>query len=227
MRILLVEDDKELCDAIQIQLEQAGYQTDTCGQGKEAFYYASEYPYDVIILDRMLPQMDGISILQGLRRMNVSTPVIITTALDGVSDRIDGLDAGADDYLVKPYAIGELLARIRALTRRPVEFRQSQLITCRSVTLDKDKRELSGPGGTVQLSKREGALIEYFLRSPGQILTRDLLLSYVWGPNSDVEDGNLDNYIYFLRRRLKSIHAGIQIKTVHGLGYRLESGGVS
>ncbi len=227
MRILLVEDDRELCDAIQTQLEQAGYQTDACGQGKEAFYYASEYPYDVIILDRMLPQMDGLSILSGLRRMNISTPVIITTALDGVSDRIDGLDAGADDYLVKPYAIGELLARIRALTRRPVEFRQSQLITCRNVTLDEDKRELSGPGGTVQLSKREAALIVYFLRSPGQILTRDLLLSYVWGPNSDVEDGNLDNYIYFLRRRLKSIQAGIQIKTVHGLGYRLENGGVS
>lgn len=116
MRILLVEDDKELCDAIKLQLERAGYETDCCGQGQEAFYYASEYPYDVIILDRMLPQMDGLGVLGGLRRMNITTPVIITTALDGINDRIDGLDAGADDYLVKPYAVEELLARIRALT---------------------------------------------------------------------------------------------------------------
>ena len=101
MRILLVEDDKELCGTIKLQLEQDGYETDCCGQGQEAFYYASEYPYDVIILDRMLPQMDGLSVLQGLRRMGITTPVIITTALDGVNDRIDGLDAGADDYLVK------------------------------------------------------------------------------------------------------------------------------
>ena len=94
MRILLVEDDKELCDAIKLQLERAGYETDCCGQGQEAFYYASEYPYDVIILDRMLPQMDGLGVLGGLRRMNITTPVIITTALDGINDRIDGLDAG-------------------------------------------------------------------------------------------------------------------------------------
>ena len=118
MRILLVEDDRELSGTIKLQLEQAGYETDCCGQGQEAFYYASEYPYDVIILDRMLPQMDGLSVLQGLRRMDITTPVIITTALDGVNDRIDGLDAGADDYLVKPYASGELLARIRAVARQ-------------------------------------------------------------------------------------------------------------
>ena len=113
MRILLVEDDKELCEAIKLQLEKAGYETDCCGSGQEAFYYAAEFPYDVILLDRMLPQMDGLSVLNGLRRMGVATPVIITTALDGINDRIDGLDAGADDYLVKPYAPGELLARIQ------------------------------------------------------------------------------------------------------------------
>ena len=225
MRILFVEDDKELCDAIKLQLEQAGYVTDCCCQGQEAFYYAAEYPYDVIILDRMLPQMDGLSVLGGLRRMNITTPVIITTALDGINDRIDGLDAGADDYLVKPYAVGELLARIRALTRRPGNFKQSPAAACLNISLDPEKRELTGPQGTLQRSKRESALMEYLIRNAGQVLPRGLILSYIWGPDSEVEDGNLDNYIYFLRRRLKSIGALPRIKTVHGIGYRLDNGG--
>lgn len=227
MRILLVEDDKELCDAIKLQLEQAGYETDCCGQGQEAFYYAAEYPYDVIILDRMLPQMDGLSVLSGLRRKGVTTPVIITTALDGINDRIDGLDAGADDYLVKPYAPGELLARIRAVARRPGKLEQNHIKSFSNISLDPDKRELAGPGGTVQLSRREAALMEYLIRNPGQVLPRGLILSYIWGPDSEVEDGNLDNYIYFLRRRLKSIGALARIRTVHGIGYRLEHGGLS
>ena len=225
MRILLVEDDKELCGTIKLQLEQEGYETDCCGQGQEAFYYASEYPYDVIILDRMLPQMDGLSVLQGLRRMGITTPVFITTALDGVNDRIDGLDAGADDYLVKPYASGELLARIRAVARRPGRLEQGSAKTFSNITMDTDRRELTGPCGTVSLSRREAALLEYLIRNAGQVLPRGLILSYIWGPDSEVEDGNLDNYIYFLRRRLKAIGTCVQIKTVHGIGYRLESGG--
>lgn len=225
MRILLVEDDKELCEAIKVQLEQAGYETDCCGQGQEAFYYAAEYPYDVIILDRMLPQMDGLSVLTGLRRMEVTTPVIITTALNGINDRIDGLDAGADDYLVKPYAPEELLARIRAVTRRPGRLEQNRTKTFSNISLDPEKRELTGPAGTVQLSKRESSLMEYLIRNASQVLPRGLILSYIWGPDSEVEEGNLDNYIYFLRRRLKSIGTGAQIKTIHGIGYRLENGG--
>lgn len=226
MRILLVEDDKELCEAIKLQLEQAGYETDCCGQGQEAFYYASEYPYDVIILDRMLPQMDGLSVLGRLRKMGSTTPVIITTALDGIHDRIDGLDAGADDYLVKPYAPEELLARIRAVTRRPGRLEQGRTRTFGAMSLDPVKRELTGPSGTVQLSKREAALMEYFIRNAGQVLPRSMILSYVWGPESEVEEGNLDNYVYFLRRRLKSIGTSAQIKTVHGIGYRMEDTGI-
>lgn len=222
MRILLVEDDKELCEAVKLQLEQAGYETDCCGQGQEAFYYAAEYPYDVVILDRMLPQMDGLSVLGGLRRMGNTTPVIITTALDGINDRIDGLDAGADDYLVKPYAPEELLARIRAVTRRPGRLEQGRTRTFSTISLDPEKRELTGPSDMVRLSKRESALMEYFIRNAGQVLPRSMILSYVWGPESEVEEGNLDNYIYFLRRRLRSIGTTAQIKTVHGIGYRLE-----
>ena len=225
MRILLVEDDKELCEAIKLQLEKAGYETDGCGSCQEAFYYAAEFPYDVILLDRMLPQMDGLSVLNGLRRMGVATPVIITTALDGINDRIDGLDAGADDYLVQPYAPGELLARIRAVTRRPGKLEPTRAKAYSNISLDPEKRELTGPSGMVQLSKRESALMEYLIRNAGQILTRGMILSYIWGPDSEVEEGNLDNYVYFLRRRLKSVNGAVQIKTIHGTGYRLEAGG--
>ena len=222
MKLLLVEDDRALCETVKLQLEQAGYQTDVCHLGRDAFYYAAENPYDVIILDRMLPQMDGLTILQGLRRRQITTPVIITTALDGVNDRIDGLDAGADDYLVKPYAVGELLARIRAVTRRPGKLRTDAALRVLDISLNPELRELTGPAGSVRLSKRESALLDYLIRNAGQILPRERFLSYIWGADAVVEDGNLDNYIYFLRRRLKSVGAAPQIKTVHGTGYRLE-----
>ncbi|MBT9778787.1 response regulator [Clostridium sp. MCC353] len=227
MRILLVEDDKELCDTVKLQLIHANYETDACYTGQDAFYYAAGHPYDVIILDRMLPGIDGISLLKSLRRQQISTPVIITTALDGINDRIDGLDAGADDYLVKPYAVEELLARIRALTRRPARLEPALCKSFSNISLDADRHELTGPGGTVTLSKREAALLEYLIRNANQILPRGLILSYIWGPDSEVEEGNLDNYIYFLRRRLKSVQALVQIKTIHGVGYRLEEGGAA
>lgn len=224
MKILLVEDDKELCESVKLQLELAGYETDISFSGQDAYYCAGSQPYDVIILDRMLPQMDGITILQGLRRKAIVTPVIMTTALDGIHDRITGLDAGADDYLVKPYAIDELLARIRAVTRRPSSFLASQTHVFSDLSLLEDQRELSGPFGTVLLSKRENALMAYLIRTPNQVLLGERMLSYIWGSNAEVEDGNLDNYIYFLRRRLKSIKSCVQIKTIHGSGYRLEEG---
>ena len=223
MRILLVEDDKELCGTIKLQLEQEGYETDCCGQGQEAFYYASEYPYDVIILDRMLPQMDGLSVLQGLRRMGITTPVIITTALDGVNDRIDGLDAGADDYLVKPFAFEELAARIRSIGRRPRRMEEGRKLSFDDISYSPEELRLDGPDGSCSLSRREAALLEAFLRNSGQSLSRQLLLCRVWGPDTDVEEGNLDNYIYFLRRRLKSVGSRIQLKTVRGIGYRMEA----
>ena len=215
MRILLVEDDKILCSTVAMQLEQAGYQVDQCYRGDDALYYATEYPYDVLILDRMLPSLDGLSLLQAIRQKSVMTPVIITTALDGVGDRIDGLDAGADDYLVKPFAVEELLARIRAVTRRPGRTADTTTLTFGSL------RE-GAASETVTLSGRESSLLEYLMRNAGRTLPRNAILSYVWGPDSEVEAGNLDNYIYFLRRRLKALHGNAKIQTVHGVGYRLE-----
>lgn len=243
MRILLVEDDKLLCETVGTQLEQAGYQVDLCFCGDDALYYATEYPYDVLVLDRMLPNLDGLSLLQAVRLKHIMTPVIITTALDGIGDRIDGLDAGADDYLVKPFAVEELLARIRAVTRRPGRTADTEKLTFANLCLDTVKHELtlydrfSGQDVSarqdvsakqpatprpVTLSGRESSLLEYLMRNADRTLPRSAILSYVWGPDSEVEAGNLDNYIYFLRRRLKSLHGNAKIQTVHGVGYRLE-----
>lgn len=222
MRILLVEDNIDLSNNICLSLNQAGYQTDQCFTGSEGLYYAASQIYDVIILDRMLPEMDGISLLLALRKKGILTPVILATALDGIHDRIDGLDAGADDYIVKPFDVEELMARIRAITRRPGTLKISPKLTFAGISFNPEQHEMRYQGTAVTLSKKESALFEYFMRNTNQTLPRLLILSYIWGADSEVEDGNLDNYIYFLRRRLKSLGAPAKLTTVHGVGYRLE-----
>ena len=222
MRVLLVEDHIDLSNNICLALNQAGYQTDQCYTGSEGLYYAANQIYDVIVLDRMLPEMDGMSLLSALRKKGVLTPVILATALDGLHDRIDGLDAGADDYIVKPYDVEELMARIRAVTRRPGALKISPKLNFAGITFDPEQHEVSYQATTVTLSKKESALFEYFMRNINQTLPRLLILSYVWGSDSEVEEGNLDNYVYFLRRRLKSLGAPVKLTTVHGVGYRLE-----
>jgi DNA-binding response OmpR family regulator len=223
MRILIIEDNKDLCDAINYRLQKEDYNTDVCYSGEYAMDYALNPSYDLIILDRMLPVMDGLSILKAIRKKGLSVPVIMVTARDGLHDRIDGLDSGADDYLVKPFAMEELLARIRALYRRPQQLLPTKLLTFSNLELDIKKQSIRTPEKASSLSKRETDLFEYFLRHPNQILPRGLILTHIWGPDYFVEDGNLDNYIHFLRRRLSSIDSDAQIKTVHGVGYQLIS----
>lgn len=223
MRILMIEDDKELCSLVCLALKQAGYETDFCHTGNDGLFYAKNQVYDVIILDRMLPEIDGLTVLEALRRSKVQTPVILATALDGLHDRISGLDRGADDYLVKPFAVEELMARIRAVARRPGSLKTSSSLTVFGLCLQPDSHLLEYQGASLTLSKKESALLEYFMKNPGQTLLRSMLLSYVWGSSSDVEEGNLDNYVYFLRRRLKSLKAPVKLTTVHGVGYRMES----
>ena len=225
MRILIIEDDQDLCRFIALTLEQSGYATDICHTGNDGLFYAQNHPYDAIILDRMLPGLDGLFVLSSLRRQGIRTPVILATALDGLHDRVNGLDAGADDYLVKPFAVEELMARIRAVTRRPGHLQISPSITALGLTLTPGSRRLDFGDMSLTLSKKEAALLEFFLKNPGQTLPRPRILSYVWGLSSEVEDGNLDNYIYFLRRRLKSLDAPVKLTTVHGIGYRLEEKG--
>lgn len=222
VRILLVEDDLELCRMMGFWLEQNSYPADICQDSEEAFYYLKRQVYDVVILDRMLPGMDGIMILKSMRKQGITTPVIMVTAMGTLEDRVGGLDAGADDYLVKPFAPEELFARIRALERRPVQMELNRELVYGDVVLNLSNRNLQKGERVVELSKKEMDLLEFFIRNKGQTLTRDLLLNRVWGMDSEVEDGNLDNYIYFLRRRLKQVGSQVNIKTVRSVGYFLE-----
>ncbi len=222
MRLLLVEDDKELCRLTALLLGQAGYETDCCADGEECIYYAENTQYDVILLDRMLPSMEGTEVLKRLRKKGITAPVIMVTALDGISDRVDGLDAGADDYLVKPFEIEELLARIRAVLRRPRAFREGMSLCFGDLVYEPEELTLCCRDREKSLSKKEGALLEFFLQNKNQVLSREQILLRVWGMDSQVEDGNVDNYIYFLRRKLKALESRANIKTVHGMGYRIE-----
>lgn len=223
MRILLAEDDKNLNNSIAEQLTANGFEVDCCFDGEEALYYASQNIHDVILLDRMLPLLDGASILQKLRRDSIGTPVILITALGTLSDKVTGLNLGADDYLVKPFAFEELLARIQCVTRRSPVINMTNTIQLADVTYNKTDNTLSGRTANCTLSNREGALLEVLLKTPDKTFARNTLLLKIWGPDSDVEEGNLDNYIYFLRRRLKSVGSRLEIKTIRGIGYCLQN----
>ena len=221
MRLLLIEDDESLCLSLGYQLRQDGFQVDICRDGEEGLLWAREQAQDLIILDRMLPGKDGLTLLRQLRKEGISTPVIFLTALGQVSDKTQGLDAGADDYLVKPFAYDELLARIRCVLRRPGTI-QSAVLSFGDITYDPDSLTLRRGEAATVLSKRLGDLLELFLRNPGQTLQRQTILLRVWGMEAEVEDGNLDNYTYFLRRSLKKVDSRLSLTTVRGVGYRLE-----
>jgi len=219
MRILIIEDDAPLVYGLSFHLRHAGFEVDACGDGLSGLAAAVQGKYELILLDRMLPGLDGEQILRKLREQHITTPVLIITAMTGIDDRVEGLDAGADDYLVKPFAMEELLARVRALGRRTPQLSEPDRLQYGNITLNEDRGFLrSESGASCSVSKREANLLAQFMRNPGQTLPRDLLLSRVWG-DAPVESGNLDNYIYFLRKRLKAVDADSMITTVHGLGF--------
>ncbi len=222
MRILLVEDDLNLCESLAFQLEKEDCHTDCCHDGAEALSWLDHNAHDLILLDRMLPGMSGIELLQKLRSAGNSTPVILITALGELQDKIDGLDSGADDYIVKPFAFEELMARIRSIFRRPRQWESSPDLRCGDIIFQLEEKQLIKGNISCSLSKREADLMELFIRNAGQTLPRALLLSRVWGPGADVEDGNLDNYIHFIRRRLKTLKSRMTLKTIRGVGYCLE-----
>lgn len=223
MRILLIEDDLNLCDSLSFQLDKDGFSVDSCHDGNDALHFIAQHAYDLILLDRMIPGKNGIEVLKELRRSGIETPVILITALGELHDKIDGLDSGADDYIVKPFAYEELTARIRSINRRPVHWKSTALLNVGDVSLDISQKLLKKHPASCTLSKRECDLIEVFLRNPNQTLPRNLLLARVWGPDAGVEDGNLDNYIHFLRRRLKTVKSTLNLKTIRGVGYCLET----
>ncbi len=222
MKILVVEDDHNVLDVIMQALNEEGYETEGCDDGADAVSYACSYSYDLVILDRMLPSKNGIDVIKDLHKQGIQLPILMVTAMDGLDDRITGLDAGADDYLVKPFAMKELLARVRALLRRPRESQSSSNPSAYEVSLELSSGVLTYKEKTVRLSKKEIHLMEYFLLHPDTTLGRERILTRVWGSDTEITEGNLDNYIYFLRRRLKTLTAPIVISTVYGMGYRLE-----
>lgn len=224
MRLLLIEDDESLCLSLSYLLRQDGFAPETCHDGEEGLLWARQQGYDLILLDRMLPGMDGLTLLRQLRREGIHTPVIFLTALGQLSDKTGGLDAGADDYIVKPFAYDELLARIRCVLRRPAVLSGGDLLRYGDVTYDPGSLTLRRGTASTALSKRLGDLLELFLRNPGQTLPRQTILLRVWGMETEVEDGNLDNYTYFLRRSLRKVGSTLRLTTVRGIGYRLEEG---
>ena len=223
MRILIIEDDKSLAETLRFQLERSNFEADICCDGEEGLHFIEQQSHDLILLDRMLPVLDGISVLKITREKNISTPIIFVTALGALNDKITGLDCGADDYLVKPFDFEELLARIRCILRRHSKWEGSKPLALGDISYDIGQKKLFCGEYTCSLSAREGDLLEFFLRNPGQTIPRSSLLAKVWGPDAEVEDGNLDNYIYFLRRRLRSVQSAMQLKTVRGVGYQLEA----
>ncbi|MCQ1530540.1 response regulator transcription factor [Lutispora saccharofermentans] len=224
MRVLLIEDDENLSAVIEEQLQKEGYITNRCADGETALSYALnlEYGHDIVLLDRMLPIIDGLTILKAMRRKQIYTPVLMMTGLGELDDKIDGLDCGADDYLVKPFHMKELLARVRALTRRPTDIVDKEVLTAYDLTLDAGQRRLTCNGYSIILTQKEADVMTVFLESPDKMQTRDGLLWKVWGGRGEVEDGNIDNYIHFLRKRLRELGCKTTIKTVYGAGYRLE-----
>lgn len=221
MRILLAEDDKKLNELLTNQLISKGFDVDSCYDGDEALYYCLQNIHDVILIDRMLPFMEGTTVLTNLRKEGISTPVIIITALGTLNDKVTGLNLGADDYLVKPFAFEELLARIQCVTRRSPIINQTDLPGYCDISFNEASNTLTGPDGSCTCSKREGAMIQIFIKNGGQTLPRNTLLLKVWGPDSNVEEGNLDNYIYFVRRRLKAVGSRLKLRTIRGIGYCL------
>lgn len=223
MKILLIEDDKNLCDTLKFQLEKESHEVDLCHDGRDGLDLFLQDAYDLVLLDRMLPTMNGLLVLKKARGASITTPVILVTALGELYDRIEGLDNGADDYIVKPFAFEELLARIRSLGRRTGKWSENEVLRQGDISYDICLRQLAGPSGSILLSGREGRLLEVFLRDAGTTLRRMVILSRVWGADAEVEEGNLDTYVHFLRKRLLHVGSTLSLTTVRGVGYRLES----
>lgn len=218
MHILFIEDDTALCAALAPALAGLG-KADFCHTGPEGLSLLVSGGYDLCILDRMLPGLDGLTLLRAARTQGVTTPVLLLTALAGAGDTVDGLDAGADDYLAKPFDTAVLLARLRALLRRSGG---TAALTAGDLRLDTGELTLIGPAGSAVLSRKECDLLEALMRAPGRLQARSVLLARVWGPLAEVEEANLDCYIHFVRRRLAGVGSHARVVTVRGSGYRLE-----
>ena len=224
MRALVVEDEVKMAALIRRGLVEEGYAADIARTGEDALWMALATPYDAILLDVMLPGLDGFDVCRKLRETGVWTPILMLTALDGVEDRVAGLDSGADDYLTKPFSFDELLARLRALTRRGLSERPT-VLEVGSLRLDPATREVWRDGVQVELSAKEFALLETFMRRPGQVLSRQDLLEHSWDGANGNRSNVVDVYVGYLRTKLDRPFGRRSIETVRGSGYRLRVDG--
>ena len=225
MRILLVEDDRAVRDAVDRALRGAGYQVVTTGDGPSALAIARAAPVDAIVLDLGLPTMDGLDVCRQLRAMGDRTPILVLTARAGVSERVAGLDAGADDYLTKPFALDELLARVRALLRRAgTEEKTDAVLRVSDLSLDMQTMECHRGDRLIELTRTEYQLLELFLRNPRIVLSRDRIFEKVWGYDFGPESNSLEVYVGYLRRKLEANGEPRLLHTVRGVGYVLKAG---
>jgi two-component system OmpR family response regulator len=221
MRILVVEDELKIARAIKRGLENEGHAAEAVHNGDDAVFWATEQEFDAIVLDVMLPGKDGFTVCRELRALGVQTPVLMLTARSGVEDRIGGLDAGADDYLVKPFAFGELLARLRALMRRGPAERAPQIVVG-DIVIDPAAHSVTRAGVVIDLSQREFALLEYMARNVGRALRRGDIIEHVWATEYDGLSNVVDVYVGYLRKKLEKPFRSQVIHAVRGVGYKLE-----
>lgn len=221
MRILLAEDEKEMSNALVAILKHNNYSIDAVYDGSDALDYGLSGNYDIIILDIMMPKRNGLEVLTKLREKGMHTPVLLLTAKSQIEDRIKGLDTGADDYLSKPFAMGELLARVRALSRRRAEF-APDLIQLGNISLNKESYELSNQKLTLRLSNKEYQMLEMLMSNPKRLISTDQFMEHIWGYDSETEINVVWVYISYLRKKLETLEATVRLKAVRGVGYTLE-----
>lgn len=223
MRVLIIEDEKRLARTLADLLDQDGYQSDIANDGEIGYELASSGVYDALVLDVMLPGMDGFEILRRLRGPKIETPIVMLTARAGVTDRVRGLDAGADYYLTKPFENEEFLACLRAVLRRRADL-VPDMLTFGDIGLTPSSSKLSRNGEEILLSARELELMRILIENQGQFLSKETLLRKVWGYDADVNANSVEAYVSFLRKKLHLLHSKVQIKAARNLGYRLEDG---
>lgn len=223
MRLLVIEDEHKIANALKRALQQEKYAVDVSYDGDDGYAMATTEPYDVMIIDRMIPgDYDGMAIVKAMRDMNIHTPVLLLTALATTADKTNGLDAGADDYLVKPFALEELLARVRALIRRPQHV-TSSVLTAGNLTLDTVTFEVKRGDTTISLTQKEYALLEYLLRNQNRPLSKEMIISHVWDYDADILPNTVEVYIKYLRTKIDTEEHEPLIHTVRGFGYKLQA----
>jgi DNA-binding response OmpR family regulator len=223
MRVLLIEDEHKIARALKKALEQESYAVDVAYDGDEGHAMATTEPYDAAIIDRMLPgEYNGLDIVKAMRDAKIHTPVLLLTAMASIKDRAEGLDSGADDYLVKPFALEELLARVRALMRRPQQ-QQSTILTAGDLSLNTTTYEVKRGDAPIQLTGKEFALLEYLMRNPDRPLPKELIISHVWDYDADILPNTVEVYIKYLRAKVDQPFDTPLIHTVRGFGYKLQA----